>query len=342
MSLIDLAERGVLPDRLIRLGIRHLLAEGNRRRRRCELESPGESLRQFLGMLRDSPIAIETDSANRQHYEVPTEFFRRVLGPRMKYSCNYYPSADTSLAEAEEAMLALFCERAEIEDGMDILELGCGWGSLGLWIARNYPHCRVRAISNSRTQREFITAQCRELGIGNLTVETANVADYRPEQLFDRVVSIEMFEHVRNHELLMSRIADCLVEGGKLMVHLFCHHRFAYPYETEGEKNWMGRHFFTGGVMPSVDLLLYFQRDLLLEDHWRISGLHYSRTLEAWLSRCDAQRSELLSLFERDLGDREGKRQLQRWRMFFMACSELFADDAGLEWFVSHYRFIKR
>jgi len=342
MNLIDLAERAVLPDWVIRAGTRRLLAARLKEQGRRESAEPGEPMRRFVEELRGSPIAIAADAANLQHYEVPSEFFRRVLGPRLKYSCCYWPRADATLPEAEDAMLELFCQRAGIGDDMEILELGCGWGSLCLWIAQHYPGCRVQAISNSRTQREFIQSRCRELGLGNVEVLTANVADFRTERPFDRVLSVEMFEHVRNYERLLQRISGWLKPDGKLMVHIFCHARFAYPFETEGQGNWMGRHFFTGGIMPSDDLLLHFQRDLALEDRWRLSGTHYAKTLEAWLVKCDQQRRELLRLFEGALGRKDAARQLQRWRMFFMACAELFNYHGGGEWFVSHYRFAKR
>lgn len=342
MDLIDLAERAILPDWLIRIGIRRLLAARLREEALNELRSPGEPLRQFVEELRRSPIAIETDAANVQHYEVPADFFRRVLGPRLKYSSCFWPQPSTTLPEAEDAMLDLFCRRAQIEDGMEILELGCGWGSLCLWIAQRYPGCRILAVSNSRTQREFIESRCRELGLGGVEVVTANVADFGTGRHFDRVVSVEMFEHVRNYDELMRHIAGWLKPGGKLMVHIFCHARFAYPFETEGASNWMGRHFFTGGIMPSDDLLLHFQRDLMLEDRWRVSGTHYARTLEAWLVQCDRRRKDLLGLFKAALGPQEGACQLQRWRIFFMTCAELFAYHSGSEWFVSHYRFSKR
>lgn len=342
MTLIDMAERGLFPDWLIRVGIRRLLVARLKREQRGDVEAHRERQERFLAELRASPIAIATDQANQQHYEVPTAFFQRVLGPRLKYSCCIFPAADSTLAEAEETMLALFCKRAEIEDGMDILELGCGWGSLCLWIAETYPNCRVLAVSNSNSQREFIEQQARQRNLANLEVTTTNIAEFSTPRHFDRVVSVEMFEHVRNHEQLLKNVADWLTRDGKLMVHIFCHRQTAYPFETEGADDWMGRHFFTGGIMPSDDLLLHFQRDLLLERRWSVSGMEYAQTLEAWLRNSNRAQSEIRSLFQSDLGEKEGARQFQRWRMFFIACAELFKYRCGQEWFVSHYRFARR
>lgn len=342
MSLIDLAERGVLPDWMIRIGIRRLLAARLEKENQRSVEHQRQVQDRFIDELRKSPIAVAIEEANQQHYEVPAEFFQQVLGPRLKYSCCYFPGPNSTLAGAEEAMLSLFCERAELVDGMRVLELGCGWGSLCLWIAEKYPDCRVTAVSNSNNQREFIQGKARAQDLNNLEVVTADIADFTTDRVFDRVLSVEMFEHVRNYEQLLAKIAGWLDSEGKLMVHIFCHHQCAYPFTTEGADDWMGRHFFTGGIMPSDDLLLRFQQHLLLEKHWSVSGMEYAKTLEAWLRNCDRRRSQLRPLFQQELGEQEGARQFQRWRIFFMACAELFKYHRGREWFVSHYRFAKR
>ncbi|TVS14269.1 MAG: class I SAM-dependent methyltransferase [Planctomycetaceae bacterium] len=339
MSLIGWAERGWMPDGLVRIGIRRLLKRRLQREDCFDPQSRREALRELIAQLRAGPLALATDLANQQHYEVPTAFFQRVLGEHKKYSCCYYDRPTTPLAEAEAAMLKLACERAEIADGMEVLELGCGWGSMCLWIAAHYPRCQILAVSNSNTQRQYIQDQCRERGLTNLEVQTADMREFATLRTFDRVVSIEMFEHMRNYQLLHQRIAGWLRPEGKLMVHIFCHRQLAYEFETEGEDNWMGRHFFTGGLMPSDDLLLHFQDDLAIEDHWTFNGNHYARTCEDWLKNLDGHRDELLSVFAASGCPETPAIQLQRWRMFFMACAELFRYGSGDQWFVSHYRF---
>lgn len=338
-GLLGLAERGVLPDAVVRLGIRRLCAQRLREERGDGPESQARDFHQRIAQLRQSPLAIHVEAANRQHYELPPAFFRLCLGPRLKYSACYYRTGSEDLAAAEDAMLALYGERAALADGQDILELGCGWGSLTLWMAERFPGARITAVSNSRLQREFIEARCADRGLDNVRVLTCDVNRLQlPAEAFDRCVSIEMFEHMRNYETLLARIAGWLRPQGLLFAHIFCHRTLLYPFETEGEDDWMGRHFFTGGLMPSADTLTFFQRDLTLERRWLLDGGHYARTAEHWLARQDAQADAVREVLREAHGDAAGLWG-QRWRMFWMACAELFGYDDGREWMVAHYRF---
>lgn len=339
-GLLGWAERGWLPDPLLRAGIRRLCAQ----RLRDELDggpaAQAARMQRLIDELRESPVAIHTDAANAQHYELPPAFFRACLGRRLKYSGCYYPTGTETLDQAEEAMLALYGERAELADGQDILELGCGWGSLTLWMAERYRNARITAVSNSRPQREHIEAQCRERGLGNVRVLTQDVNHLQLDgERFDRCVSVEMFEHMRNYQTLLGRIAGWLRPGGALFVHIFAHRTCAYPFETAGEDNWMGRHFFTGGLMPSSDTLLWFQRDLDIEARWHADGTHYQRTADHWLANQDARRDEVMAILREAYGDAGARLWFQRWRMFWMSCAELFGFDGGREWLVAHYRF---
>jgi len=340
--LIDAAERGLLPDALIRLGIRFLDRRRLAAERRADPEEALEAKMRFLAWMRASPIAPEPDAANRQHYEVPPEFFRLVLGRRMKYSACYWPPKVADLDAAEEAMLELVAGRALLEDGQRVLELGCGWGSFALWAAERFPRSAILAVSHSAPQRRFIEGEARARGLGNLEVATADVNDFAPRNSFDRVVSIEMFEHLANWPLLLGRIRSWLRPGGRLFLHVFSHRRLAYRFETEGAGNWLGRHFFTGGIMPADDLLLYCQEDLVLERHDRLNGRHYARTAAAWLARLDARRREALAVLSAGADEGEARRRLQRWRIFFLACAELGGYAGGREWIVSHYRLRRR
>ena len=371
-SLVRQAEAGRLPDALIRLGIRQLI------RSRLKQEGAGDAARAearqraLRKQLEGGPIAEHTAAANAQHYEAPPDFFREVLGPRMKYSACLWPDVpsqgshlpkarlsargkaeclpsegpclskpDRSLAEAEERMLAMYAERAQLSDGMRVLDLGCGWGSFALWLGRRHPRSRILAVSNSGAQRRFIEARALAEGLENVEARTADINEFAPAERFDRIVSVEMFEHMRNYAELMRRISSWLVDDGRLFVHVFCHRNLAYPFEAEGGGDWMARHFFTGGIMPAKGTLAQFQEHMVLEETWEVPGGHYERTARAWLDSLDRHRAaagRALAGGQR----REARIRLQRWRMFFMACEELFGWDGGREWFVCHYRFRPR
>lgn len=341
MSATWLMERDLLPDAVLRWGIRRLL----RARLHQELASAVRSndpVRDFIQQLESSPVAIHTDAANAQHYEVPTEFFLRVLGPCRKYSSCLWEEPTTRLAESEVAMLELTCQRAGIMDGQQVLDLGCGWGSFTLFAAAKFPRSRFTAVSNSRTQKAFIDAEAARRGLKNVRVITCDINAFQPEQRFDRIVTVEMLEHVRNYATLFARIRTWLAPEGRMFVHIFCHDRFAYPFEMDGDNDWMARYFFTGGIMPSADLLPRFDRDLVCLQQWRVNGTHYAKTLEAWLVNMDANRSELMPLFRQTYGADQALKWWVYWRLFFMACAELFNYREGQEWYVSHYVFAPR
>jgi cyclopropane-fatty-acyl-phospholipid synthase len=327
-----IVDSGRVPAPLLRAGIRAVCALRLRQERR----RPAGYTDALIAELRAGDVAIATAAANAQHYEVPAAFFGRVLGPRLKYSSCYWPAGVEALGAAELAMLELTAARAGLADGQAVLDLGCGWGSLTLWAAARYRNSRFTAISNSRSQGEYIAGQARARGLDNVAVRTA---DIRTLALtaggFDRVVSVEMFEHMRNYQVLLRRIAGWLAPGGALFVHVFAHHRHAYPFEDAGASDWMAREFFTGGLMPSTRLLHHFQDDLAITDEWQLAGTHYARTAEAWYANLMAQRAELAGL----LGGRD---RVERWRVFFLACAELFGFRGGREWLVAHYRFAPR
>jgi len=326
-----MAERGLVPTTLVRAGIRGLL-----RQRLASLKN-GASDEEIKAKLSESPIALETDTANQQHYELPPEFFEIALGPFLKYSSGYWPEDVKTLEGAEQRMLELTCERADLADGQDVLELGCGWGSLSLFLARRYPNSRILAVSNSAPQRKFIELRAPR----NLTVVTADMNDFSTERKFDRVVSVEMFEHMRNYRELLSRIHGWTNPNAKLFVHIFCHKNRSYEFETEGAGNWMGRYFFTAGLMPSYDLLPRFDQHFALEERWAVNGIHYQRTAAAWRENMQRRKSQVIEVL-RGVYAEDAKMWYHRWRIFFLACEELFGYGGGDEWLVGHYRFSPR
>jgi len=341
---IGWVEQGLVPDAVVRLGIRRLLKERLVEIGDGDAEAAARIAERFVASLGASDVALLPDKANEQHYEVPAAFFARALGPHRKYSCCLWDEGATTLADAEAAALAVTCERAGLVDGQRVLELGCGWGSLSLWMAEHYPASRITAISNSHSQRVFIEAEAARRGLGNLHVVTADFSGFAPVagSRFDRVVSVEMFEHLRNWPEAFRRVAGWLAPGGRFFMHVFVHRSTPYAFVDRDESDWMSRHFFSGGMMPSDDLALRCQGDLTLLHRWRWNGRHYAKTSEAWLANMDANRAALWPIFESTYGAGQAATWWMRWRLFFMSCAELFGHDGGECWRVSHYLFEPR
>ncbi|MBD2859459.1 class I SAM-dependent methyltransferase [Spongiibacter sp. KMU-158] len=341
--VFNAVERGWVPDGILRRGIRHLMGDRLREIGVSDCERVITDKANFVKQIAESDVAISTQEANEQHYELPTSFFQHILGKHLKYSCCYWESGEKSLDGASEAALAQVCERAQLEDGQAILELGCGWGSLSLWMAAHYPNSTITAVSNSSTQKQFIDEQAASRGLTNLTVITADMNVFElPSQSVDRVVSVEMFEHMRNHAELYRRINSWLKPGGKFFKHIFVHRNAPYFFEYKGPSDWMSRYFFAGGMMPSDDLPHWHQRDLILAQQWRLDGRHYQKTAAAWLENMDASRAQLMPILADTYGEENKLQWWNRWRIFFISVEELFGYREGQEWWVSHYLFEKR
>ncbi len=336
---LNWTEMGLVPDSVIRAGIRRLLERKRSEIRSGDVEHASAVTNGFVKMMNTSPIALVPDQANEQHYEVPAAFFDEVLGKHRKYSCCYWPKGVGSLDAAEAAALELTAERAGIEDGMDILDLGCGWGSLSLWLAERFPNSRITSVSNSGSQREHIMRLAGECGLNNVEAHTCDMNDFEAPGHYDRILSLEMFEHMRNYGVLFGKISRWLKPDGRFFMHIFVHRTTPYEFIDRRESDWMTRYFFAGGIMPSADLPLRFADDLAIERRWFWNGSHYAKTANAWLTNMDSRKQAIMPILEDTYGAEDADRWWMRWRMFFMACAELFDFGSGDEWFVAHYRF---
>ncbi|MDQ7948477.1 MAG: cyclopropane-fatty-acyl-phospholipid synthase family protein [Pedobacter sp.] len=336
-----LLESNKIPDPIIRIGIRKLLKQRLADETLGDEALQQEKLMALVQELKSSPIAIHTADANEQHYELPTAFFQYCLGKHLKYSSGYWKDGVSDIDTSETDMLALTCKRAELENGQEVLELGCGWGSLSLYMSAKFPESNFTVVSNSATQKAFIDTTAQERGIKNLKVVTADMNTFEIAGQFDRVVSVEMFEHMRNYQLLLAKVASFLKPDGKLFVHIFTHRALAYKFEVKDESDWMSKYFFTGGIMPSNHLFFYFNDDLKIAKHWVVNGQHYGKTAAAWLANMDRHRPEIMPILAATYGEKEALKWWVYWRLFYMACEELFNYHKGNEWMVCHYLFEK-
>jgi cyclopropane-fatty-acyl-phospholipid synthase len=338
----SLLEKNLIPDLLIRQGIRNLLRQRLRDEKKENPEKQKQYVLDLVQELKNSPIAVHTKAANEQHYEVPTEFFQYCLGKHLKYSSGFWKENVKDIDQSEIDMLELTCERAQLQNGQQVLELGCGWGSLSLFMSAKYPESEFTVVSNSKTQKLYIDEQAKKRGIKNLGVITCDINEFSIDKKFDRVVSVEMFEHLRNYQLLFKRIASFMKDDAKMFVHIFTHKEYAYKFEVKDESDWMSKYFFTGGIMPSNDLFSYFNDDLVIREQWIVNGIHYSKTSEAWLKNMEKSRSAIIPLFEKTYGKENALKWWVYWKIFYMACAELWGFDNGEEWMVCHYLFTKK
>ena len=339
---IKFAELGILPDYLVRKGIRIFL---NQRLKEICISDPEQAAyiqKSFVKMMQASEIAPLPAIANQQHYEVPTTFFKEVLGNNLKYSSCYWNEEVNNLDEAESLALSITCQHADLQNGMEVLELGCGWGSLTLWIASHYPNSKILGISNSASQRDYIISQAKKRNLNNIEIETVDMNKFETNKKYDRIVSVEMFEHMRNYQLLYKKIHSWLNQEGKFFKHIFCHRLTPYEFIIDDDSDWMSQYFFTAGIMPSDNLPYYFQEKLKLDNHWRWSGTHYQKTSNEWLYNMDSKKEIILPIIKDTYGEQNIRIWWNRWRIFFMACAELFGFDNGNQWRVSHYLFSKQ
>lgn len=337
-----LIEQNKLPDFILRTGIRRLLKKRLQDETLGDAEAQQHRLNKLIAKLKTEPIAVHTQDANQQHYEVPTAFYQYCLGKHLKYSSGYWNPGVTSLDTSEQDMLELTTKRADLRDGQYILELGCGWGSLTLFMAKKYPASQITAVSNSATQKAYIDQTAKERNLSNITVITEDINVFKSPIQFDRILSVEMFEHMRNYELLMGKIASFMKDDGRLFVHIFSHHTLAYKFEVKDETDWMSKYFFTGGIMPSNHLLLYFNQHLTAANHWVVNGTNYAKTSEAWLKNMDAHKKEIMPILRETYGAEQALKWWVYWRLFYLSCAELFAYNEGNEWMVCHYLFKKK
>ena len=338
---LNLAEKNLLPDWLIRIGIRKLLKDRIVEICSDSYENQQRNKIDFIHNMNRSPIAVDTNLANEQHYEVPAEFYDYALGKNKKYSSCYWNNKTETLDDAEQLALNKTCEHAELKNGHSILELGCGWGSLTLWMAKKYPKSKITAVSNSHSQRKYIENQAKQRKLANVKIITCNMTEFDTKSKFDRIVSVEMFEHMRNFAVLYQKISTWLKKDGKFFKHIFVHKSAPYLFKVKDKNDWMSQYFFSGGMMPSIDLPLYFQSSLKIEQQWLWDGTHYAKTAREWLNNTDKNKAEIINIFKNCYGSDNAQLWLQRWRIFFMACEELWNYDQGQEWMVAHYLFSK-
>lgn len=353
MNLDKLLARGTVPDFLLRRGIRRLIKKRIKKQNKLSVEERFEYLNNFIAQLKKQPIAVETEAANEQHYELPPQFFEKILGRNLKYSCCYWSDdlnykklkkqsdLQQRLDLAEDEMLELTVKRAQIKNGQNILELGCGWGALSFYLAKKFPDSRIISISNSSLQIDYINKLAAQNKIDNLRAVKADINNFKTEAQFERVLSVEMFEHMRNYQKLLQKISGFLTAEGKLFVHIFSHQNYPFTYQDSKKTDWMARYFFSGGTMPSQDLLHYFSGNLKLQKQWAVSGSHYQKTLEAWLQIMDQKKEEIYPILESTYGQEQAEKWWNYWRLFFISSAEFFGYNDGDDWFISHYLFQK-